>query len=305
MSSPERPPSPAPAAEPAETERIEVTTDDGAGFVVRLTPAADPAAPVVLILPAMAMKAKFYRPLAAALHAEGLGVATCDLRGHGESTPALARGARHGYRELVETDLTAVLAALRARVPAAPLHLLGHSLGGQVALLHTVAHPDAVAGLTLIAVGTVHWRRFPGWRRRLEVLAQTQWMALRSQVRGWWPGGIVVPLPVAGRVIRDWSRHARTGRYRPAGSPVGYDRLVDALDRPVLSISLADDPLGPTATVDGLAARLRRAPVTRRHLDAAAGVTHPGHFEWIKDSPAVAAVVAGWLAESRTPTRIA
>lgn len=294
----ERPPSP-------DTDRFEVSTDDGAAFVVRSTPAADPTAPVVLVLPAMAMKAKFYRPLVTALHAEGFGVAACDLRGHGESTPALAPGARHGYREMVETDLTAVLAELRARFPLAPLHLLGHSLGGQVALLHAAAHPDSVAGVVLVATGTVHWRRFGTARRRLEVLRQVQWMALRTRWRGWWPGGIVVPAPVAGGVIRDWARHSRTGRYRPAGSRVDYDRLVAALDRPVLSISLADDPLGPTETVDALAGRLRGAPVTRRHLDAAAGVTHPGHFEWVKDAPAVAAAVAGWVADSRTPTRTA
>ena len=299
MSSPDRSPS---APDPA---RLDVTTADGATFTVRLTPATGPDAPVVVVLPAMAMKVKFYRPLVAALHAEGLTVATCDLRGHGESTPELAPGARHGYREMVETDLTAVLDAVAERFPSAPVHLLGHSLGGQVALLHAAWRPEQVAGVVLIAVGTVHWRRFGSLRRRLEVLRQVQWMALRTRLHGWWPGGMVVPAPVAGAVIRDWARHSRSGRYRPAGSRVDYDGLLAVLDRPVLSISLAEDPLGPPETVDALARRLGRAPLTRRHLDAAAGVTHPGHFDWIRDAPAVAAVVAGWVAGSRTPTRTA
>lgn len=287
-----------PCASTPDPTRLDVTTADGATFVVRLTPAVDPAAPLVLVLPAMAMKATFYRPLAAALAAEGLGVATCDLRGHGESTPALAPGAAHGYREMVETDLPAVIDALSVRFPAAPLHLVGHSLGGQVALLTAAARPDTVQSLTLIATGTVHWRRFGTRRRRLEVLRQVQWMALCTRRHGWWPGGTVVPAPVAGGVIRDWARHSRTGRYRPAGSRVDYDRHLDALGCPVLSISLADDPLGPPETVDALAGRLRAARVTRRHLDAEAGVSHPGHFDWMRDAPAVAAAISGWLTGS-------
>ncbi|GLZ52154.1 alpha/beta fold hydrolase [Actinomycetospora sp. NBRC 106378] len=281
---------------------MDVTTADGATFVVRLTEAADPAAPVVVVLPAMAMKAKFYRPLAAALHAEGLAAATCDLRGHGESTPALAPGARHGYREMIETDLTAVLDALHDRLPDAPVVLLGHSLGGQVALLHTAWRPERVAGLVLVAVGTVHWWRFRTLRRRLEVLGQVQWMALRSRLAGWWPGGVVVPLPVSGPVVRDWARHCLTGRYRPAGSRVAYDRALALLDRPVLSISLVDDPLGPTETVDALGWRLRAASVTRRHLGPDDGVAEPGHFGWIASAPAVAAEVARWISAARTAT---
>lgn len=292
MSSPERSPSPDPT-------RLAVTTADGARFVVRLAPAPEPSAPVVLVLPAMAMKAKFYGPLAAALHAEGLTAATCDLRGHGQSTPELSPRSTHGYREMVETDLPAVLDALRGRFPDAPLHLLGHSLGGQVALLAAAARPEAVDGVAVIATGTVHFRAFATLRRRLEVLVKIQAMALWTRRRGWWPGGMVVPAPVAGGVLRDWARHSLTGRWRPAGSRIAYDRLLATLDRPVLSISLVDDPLGPVGNVDALAGRLRAATVTRRHLDAEAGVAHPGHFEWIQDAPAVARVIAGWVAGSR------
>ena len=78
---------------------------------------------------------------------------------------------------------------LRARFPGAPLHLLGHSLGGQIALLGAAGRPEAVAGVVVIATGTVHFRRFATWRRRLEVLAKVQVMGLRTRWSGWWPGG--------------------------------------------------------------------------------------------------------------------
>lgn len=80
----------------------------------------------MLILPAMAAKARFYLPLVNALHAAGLCAAAVDLRAQGENTPTLGKGPDFGYRELIEVDLPAVVDALSERLP---LHLFGHSLG--------------------------------------------------------------------------------------------------------------------------------------------------------------------------------
>lgn len=282
---------------PPTLEDLQVRTPDDATFTLRVSPAADPTAPVVLVLPAMAMKAKFYRPLLAALTGAGLSAVSTDLRGQGEATPALSPQSRFGYREIIETDLPAVVDAVTERFPDAPLHLLGHSLGGQVALLYTARHPERVASLTVIATGSVWWRTFgPRW---FEVLWKVQVMGLLTRYRGHWPGGMVIPGPVSGPLMTDWVRHSRTGRYRPAGSSVPYDELLDRLDAPVLSISLADDPLGPVSTIDFLARRLRAARVTRLHLDAEHGVAKPGHFEWIRDSATVARAVADWIHTGR------
>ncbi len=106
-----------------------------------------PPAPVVLVLPAMGTPARFYRRFARQLHDEGLTALTADLRGQGEATPrATGRAAGgHGYRAIVEEDLPAVLAAIRAELgPEPPLYLLGHSLGGQLALVYASLARKAV-----------------------------------------------------------------------------------------------------------------------------------------------------------------
>ncbi|ROS44260.1 alpha/beta hydrolase family protein [Amycolatopsis thermoflava] len=284
---------------PSEFSSLESLTvaSEGATFVVRLLPAADPAAPVVLVLPAMAMKAKFYLPLAKALHAAGLSVATVDLRGQGEAKPALREGPDFGYRELIEADLPAVAAALRSRFPGAPLHLLGHSLGGQIALLFTAAHPDQVAGVVTIGTGTVFWRAF-GPRRWVEALWKIQWIGLVAKVRGWWPGGVLIPGAMAGGVMTDWARHSRTSRYRPRGGSHDYDRLLREVRVPVLLISLAEDTLGPKSNVDFLATRV---PSQRWHIERGAGVAHLDHFEWIKDSAVLGPAVAEWVTRGKLP----
>ncbi|MDQ0382998.1 alpha/beta fold hydrolase [Amycolatopsis thermophila] len=132
-------------------------------------------------------------------------MATVDLRGRGEAKPALREGPDFGYRELIEADLPAAAAALRSRFPGAPLHPFGHILGGQIALLFTAVHPDEVAGMVTIGTGTVFWRAF-GPRRWVEALWKIQWIGLVAKVRGWWPGGVLIPraMAVLGPPVAAW-----------------------------------------------------------------------------------------------------
>ncbi|MFE3795391.1 alpha/beta hydrolase family protein [Nocardia tengchongensis] len=271
---------------------------EAVSFVLRVLPAADPTAPVLLVLPAIAMKAKFYLPLAKSLHAAGLSAATVDLRAQGESTPPLGEAANHGYRQLLEADLPAILDALRERFPEAPIYLVGHSLGGQLSLLYGAAHPDRLAGVITIATGVVFWRAFE-LKRWASVLYGSQYVGVVSRLRGVWPGGKVMGGPMAGGVMADWSWHALTGRYQPAGSKLNYDRLLGVSPLRTLMVSFESDPLGPKSTVDHLARRLKRAELTRWHLEPGSGIENLDHFAWIKDSPALGARFAEWVRDSR------
>ncbi|RZU74515.1 putative alpha/beta hydrolase [Micromonospora kangleipakensis] len=268
---------------------------DGTRIGVQTYPDPDgaPDAPVVVIWPAMGVRARYYRPFATALRAAGLGVVVADLRGTGASTPVPNRSCRYGYAELAG-DVGAVLAALKPRLDGRTRLLLGHSLGGQVAVLHQALHDaDTVDGLALVAVGVPWWRGYPGLRG-WGVLPYTQGIATTARLLGVWPGWGFGGRQARG-VIRDWAYTARTGRF-PMLDGVDVETAVGSVRTPVLAVSVDDDQYTPHATLDHLCAKLTAAPVIRHRYTVAEAGAPLDHFTWVRAAAPLAARVAGFAA---------
>lgn len=270
-------------AAPLHHTEIVLERAEGTSFTVTIVRAADaaPTAPVVLVQPAMGMKARYYLQLLAALAAAGVHAAVAEQRGHEATGGRLpARGYTFGYAELVD-DLGHAIDAIRIELSHAPVVVLGHSLGGQIASLYAARHPGALAGLVLVGSGTPHWREFS---RKLLVAAYG--FPLVAGIVGHFPGE---RLKFAGReargLMRDWGHLARTGRF--AGGDAG---LAD-LEVPVLAISIEDDWLAPISSVDGLLEKLASSSVTRVHVE------EPGidHFRWAKQTDPVVPLITDWL----------
>jgi pimeloyl-ACP methyl ester carboxylesterase len=108
-------------------------------------PGAARKTPPVVFLHGLGMDnmASFYYTVAGTVARTGAEVVLYDLRGHGDSERT-----RTGYTmEDSVADLTGLLDALAID---APVHLIGNSYGGTIALDFAVEHPDRVAGIVLI-----------------------------------------------------------------------------------------------------------------------------------------------------------
>jgi predicted alpha/beta hydrolase len=251
----------------------------------------DGIAPMALILPAMGVPARYYRHFAAELHAAGFAVLALDLRGNGASTPRPGRATRYGYTDLVD-DVAAVCEALTERRAGRPLLLVGHSLGGQIGLLHAANDPAGITGVVLVAAAIPYWRAYPG-RRRYGLLGMTQCIAATSAVLGVWPGWGFGGRQ-AGRVMTDWARTARTGAY---GNLPGADEALAKLSVPVLAISIEGDDLVPAPVVDHYTTLFRAAPVERAHITAADLGAPGNHFTWTRMSTPVVARIAAFAGQ--------
>jgi predicted alpha/beta hydrolase len=268
--------------------------DDRLALRIYPDPDGNPTAPVVLVWPAMGVPAGYYRPFVAALRAAGLAVVVADLRGTGASTPRPSRASRYGYAELVD-DVGAVLEALKSRLDGRTRLLLGHSLGGQAALLHVALTGGAyVDGLVLVAVGVPYWRLYPGLRRHL-VLVGSQLIHGTARLLGWWPGWGFGGRQ-ARRVIGDWAHTARTGRF-PRLDGVDADSAVRDVRTPVLAVSVEGDPLTPAETLDHLCAKVPAAPLIRHHYGTAEAGAPMNHFTWVRAAAPLAARIAAFAGD--------
>ncbi len=101
---------------------------------------------LILVVHGVAEHAGRYRHVADALVGLGLKVAIPDHRGHGRSG-----GKRLLVRDL--SEFTAEVEMLRTRelVDGKPTYLLGHSMGGEIALDYALDHQDVLAALVLSA----------------------------------------------------------------------------------------------------------------------------------------------------------
>jgi predicted alpha/beta hydrolase len=285
---------PSPLPSPAEPRALPVSTADGARSVITLFEASADA-PLALVLPAMGIEARYYDRLARALCARGVSAALCDLRGAGTSSVRARRGQDFGYGTIATRDLAAFREALERDGPRR-VFLLGHSLGGQLALLHAAAAQRPPAGIVLVAASSPHFVGYEG-RQALRVLLGTQAARVIAEVLGYFPGN---RLGFGGReartLIREWARVARTGRYRLADYPGDPEARLEELALPVLSITLEGDEIAPPEAADLLLSKLPRAQVERFHyVPAEHGLLPTGHNRWPREPAVIAERIARWI----------
>ncbi|HVL02676.1 MAG TPA: alpha/beta fold hydrolase [Dongiaceae bacterium] len=276
-------------------EMLSVISKDGVLNRLRLYRAAHDRA-VVLCMPAMGVRASFYRPLAVQLALAGWHVVTADLRGLGESGVRVKQGARFGYRELLEQDWPANLAGIRERFPGLPVFLLGHSLGGQLNALYAAQNPQSVAGIIFSACGSVYFRGWP-FPASLKILGQSQLLRGITEVVGYLPGDKVgFGGTEAKGLIRDWANVALSGRYEPAGSDFDYEAALKRLTLPVLALSYSDDDFAPASATRKLLGKMPQARIT--HIEwtpADLGAKSIGHNGWVKQNARVVKQIGDWM----------
>ncbi len=243
---------------------------------------------VVVVVPAMGVPAAFYGPLAEKVASSGLAVVVSELRGIGSSSVRAGRDVDFGYEELATDDLPAVIDAARARFPDVPVLLLGHSLGGHVALLAVAERPDLARAVALVASGTPYFRNWP-------FPASSGMRALAHAARGVSSGVGHFPgrsLGFAGReakrLMHEWAGFVLKGRLAVRGA----DRLGE-VRLPVMALSIDGDRFAPARAVDHLVGLVPGAALTRVHVEGG----ELDHFRWVRKPDAVVRRLAPWLEE--------
>ena len=137
-------------------ERVTFSTDDGLQIVADFY-AVDGDAPTVICLPMFGGLRAAYEPLAAALNEAGIQMLALDLRGHGESAPAVAEQIEGRKLEPfleMHRDVAAAVDFLGSRgADTSRISLIGGSIGGSVSVDCIVRDPSAFRSLVLLTPG--------------------------------------------------------------------------------------------------------------------------------------------------------
>lgn len=108
-----------------------------------------------------------YRHVVEALIEQGYAVYSHDHRGHGKSDGR--RGVIDRFDDYVD-DLVLLVEFARNRNPETPVYLLGHSMGGLIAVRYALQHQEKLAGLILSGPALRVGDELPAWKRRAFLL---------------------------------------------------------------------------------------------------------------------------------------
>ena len=253
-----------------------------------------------------ARRSEFERPdgrgLARFLVANGWRTIAFDFRGHGESGPSASDGGSWSYDDLVRFDLPAVVECARARAKQLPLIVVGHSLGGHVALASQATGLLGADAILCFAANI--WTRAlePSGVRWLLKLATLRAMRLVYEGRGYFPA----------RALRFGSddestpylaalqRYARLGVWGSDDGKIDYAKELAAVKIPVMQIASDGDALNCHPESAELFLALVGGPTRfERVRRADDGGRAPGHMELVTTERAksVWERAADWMRE--------
>ncbi|MEM7655568.1 MAG: alpha/beta fold hydrolase [Bacteroidota bacterium] len=252
-------------------------------------------APILMIFPALGVRASYYDGLANAFHQAGWHVCSADYRGMGKSSVRASRKQDFGYDTLVQDTLEA-LNTLKSSFPASPLYLLGHSLGGQIGSILAAREPELMSGLILAASCLVDpngWPKGQQFRTRLAVHV----FPPLAKLIGYFPGKQV---GFGGReaktLMRDWGHSGRTGRYELAHSDQQDEARLAQLKLKTLALTFEGDDFCPAQASQHLYGKFHPdSAITHRHLTSREmDPKGLNHFKWTRFPEVIVQEVNQW-----------
>jgi predicted alpha/beta hydrolase len=263
------------------TQHTLMMQDDSALVLRVFTPAERPRA-VVVVPSAMGVVQNFYRRFAEWLAAQGFMAITFDYRGVGLSAPACLRGYDMNLSRWGSEDCAAVVDFATAQLPGAPLHWVGHSLGGQ--LLGLIPNRDQITRVITVATGSGYWRENSWPTRRMVWWLWYVMAPLALNAAGYFPGKRlrkVGDLPHG--VMAQWRKWCLSREYMVSAEGEAVRAAYASIRTPMLSLSFTDDEMMSERSTRSLHQLYTSAPVEfRRIAPPQIGAQRIGHFGFFR-----------------------
>ncbi len=259
-----------------------------------------PEAPsaIVLICSATGIKQQFYWKFAGWMATQGYGVLTFDYRGIGASLHGQSvRNSVARKQDWGQLDMPAALDYLDREFPDLPIHLLGHSAGGQ--LIGLMPNHDRLERVVTVGASSGYVYNLASRVRLVAAFLLKVYIPITAKLLGYAPTrwiGWGEDLPA--QVAMQWAAWCTRPGYvlNALGSDIELD-FFDQIKRPILWLTATDDPIATPENVDDMLRLYENASVTRRLIDPRDyGLERIAHIDFFRARNAkLWPLIASWL----------
>ncbi len=256
---------------------------------------------LILICSATGIRQQFYWKFAEWMTTQGYGVLTFDYRGIGASLNGRSvRDSSARKQDWGQLDMPAALDYLDCEFPDLPIHLLGHSAGGQ--LIGLMPNHDRLEMIVTVGASSGYLYNLASRVRLVAAFLLKVYIPITAKLLGYAPTrwiGWGEDLPA--QVAMQWAAWCSRPGYvlNALGSDVALD-FYDQIEKPILWLTATDDPIATPENVDDMLRLYENASVTRHRIDPRDyGLERIAHIDFFRARNAkLWPLIANWLSPS-------
>ncbi|MFB3084156.1 MAG: alpha/beta fold hydrolase [Gammaproteobacteria bacterium] len=252
----------------------------------------------ILICSATALRQQFYWKFAEWMTTQGYGVLTFDYRGIGASLNGRSvRDSSARKQDWGQLDMPAALDYLVCKFPDLPIHLVGHSVGGQ--LIGLMPNHERLERIVTVGSSSGYLYNLASGIRLFAAFLLKVYIPISAKLLGYVPTrwiGWGEDLPA--QVALQWAAWCTRPGYvlNALGSDVTVD-FFDQIKGPILWLTATDDPIATPENIDDMLRLYENASVTRGRINPREyGLERIGHVDFFRARNAkLWPLIADWL----------
>ena len=271
----------------------EINSADGTKVPYTVYTSSDAKASMI-ILPAMGVRASFYRAMAGSLMDFDLTSYVMEYRGLGDSSLRAGWRTDFGYKQHQE-DVAALIARIKQDYPDRPLYIAGHSFGGHLAMMTAGLDPTSFDGIIMLASGTPWHEAFEG--KAGKHLKRFGWFVPAIMaLYGHFPGS---KFGFAGREsrshMRDWLQMSTKNRFKIIGLGDDLEEKISQYKGRVLCMAFTRDNMAPIKAIKLMLGKIPKASVEIKELTDTDIEGEATHFGWAKTPHRISQRISEWI----------
>jgi len=263
------------------SNELVIKTSDGFDIQAAYFSSSTPSKQIILIVPGVGVKAKFYEAFAKQLAQNGLPTYTFDYRGIGKSKIGHLKGFNATVSDWAELDIEAMLQYLFNKHYNQKINIIAHSGGGTI--LGLAPSVKKASQILMVASPLCLRSNYEGWSYIKMSLIVLLLYPVISSTLGYFPSKLFrIGEDLPKGVALEW---AKWGRNLNGMNPYIGDKIqrFHNIHAPMMTISFEHDFFASKKTVLGLSTVYKNAHIQHPHFDENNMDKNAiGHFSFFK-----------------------